>query len=286
MQNQTKSEIKASLAIYISRFKSQNQAVNSLSGISGSYVSQIMNEKWEAISDEMWRNVSQQIGYVNSNWVFTETSISVRIIQSFNLARSGTVNNITPILARGGSGKTMTAIKFAKDNRGVLYINCNRKLSLKNFLKGLLNAAGKNTEGLTTEAIGEMLIGVIRKIDNPIIIIDEANKASDNILLEIVDLYNSLKYKCPIILLATQEFKLRIERGVNKKMGYDELFSRFNRHFIDLKEPDYNDVAKVCIANGMSDNEAISRIAKSSLCDLRAVEDKIKIEFTKQNKAA
>jgi hypothetical protein len=167
-----------------------------------------------------------------------------------------------------------------------LYINCKRKLSLKNFLKGLLNAAGKNTEGLTSEVISDMLIEVISKMNNPIMIIDEANKASDNILLEIIDLYNGLKYKCPIILLATQEFKLRIERGVNKKMGYDELHSRFNRQFIDLGEPDYTDVAKVCIANGMSDLTCISNIAKSSLCDLRAVEDKLKVEFLKQNKAA
>lgn len=286
MQNQTKSEIKECLEAYIRRFKSQNQAVNSLTGISGSYVSQIMNNKWDAVSDEMWRKLAQQIGYVNKGWVFTETRISKQISQSLDLAKAGSINNITPILARGGSGKTMTATHYAKHNREVLYINCKRKLSLKSFLKGLLNAAGKNTEGLTSEVISDMLIAVISKMDNPIIIIDEANKASDNILLEVIDLYNGLKYKCPIILLATQEFKLRIERGINKRMGYDELHSRFNRHFIDLGEPDYADVAKVCIANGMVDQESISRIAKSSLCDLRAVEDKVKVEFLKQTKVA
>jgi hypothetical protein len=286
METSTKNEIRECLMEYISRYKSQNIAANTLTGISGSYVSQIVNGKFSAISDDMWRKLALQIGWVNKGWIFTDTRISSQITQSINLAKSRAINNITPILARGGSGKTITAQNYAKSNREVLYINCKRKLSLKSFLKGLLSAAGKTTEGLTSEVISDMLISTISKMNNPVIIIDEANKASDNILLEIIDLYNGLKYKCPIILLATQEFKLRIERGVNKKMGYDELHSRFNRQFIDLGEPDYNDVAKVCIANGLSDATQISDIAKSSLCDLRAVEDKVKVQFLKQAKAA
>lgn len=282
METTTKNEIRECLSQYIKRYPSQNKAVESLKNISGSYVSQIMNQKYDAISAEMWRNISVQVNYVNKDWVFTETSISAKLMQAFEMAKSRKINNITPLLARGGSGKTLTATHFAKTNSEVLFIGCKRKLSLRSFLKGLLNATGTNADNLTTEAISDLLIAKINKMNNPTLIIDEANKASDNILLEIIDLYNSLKYKCPIVLLATPEFKTRIERGVNKKMGYDELHSRFNRHFIDLGEPNYNDVAKVCIANGISDTATISEIAKKSICDLRAVEDRVKVEFLKQ----
>lgn len=286
METATKNEIRDCLEVYISQFKSQNAAVNSLVNISGSYVSQIMNRKYEAISEEMWRNLAPQVHYVNRGWVFTETSISKQIWQSLELAKNRSINNITPLLARGGSGKTMTARQFSKHNTEVLYVNCKRKLSLKSFLNNLLKAAGKNAEGLTTEAVSDLLTDTINKMDNPVLIIDEANKASDSILLEIIDLYNGLKYKCPIVLLATQEFKRRIENGANRKMGYDELHSRFNRHFIDLGAPDYSDVAKVCIANGLSDAGKISEIAKKTQNDLRAVEDQVKVTLLKLSKKA
>lgn len=289
METSTKKEIRECLVAYIARFKSQNAAVNSLTGISGSYISQILNFKWDAISDEKWQLLASQIGYVKQvGMVFTETSISALVMQALNYAKNREVINITGILARGGSGKTITAEKFVKDYPEAIYVVCKRKLSLKNFFIAALKFIGvvSQTEGLTIEGLSNLLVRSIREMKDPIFVIDEINKASDNILLEIIDLYNLLKYKCPIVTLATPEFKKRIERGLDKKMGYDELYSRYNRQFKELPLPTYHDVAKVCIANGITDPETISGLAQKSFCDLRAVEDHLAITKIKQSKKA
>lgn len=291
METSTKNEIRDCLVAYIGRFKSQNAAVNSLKGvISGSYVSQIVNRKYEAVSDEKWQLLAAQIGYVKQvgGMVYTETSISKVILQALEMAKNKEVINITGILARGGSGKTISAEKFVREYPEAIYVLCKRKLSLKNFWINALKSVGVDThvEGLTTESLSALFVATVRKMNNPIFIIDEINKASDNILLEIVDTYNEIKYKCPIVTLATPEFKKRIERGLDKKMGYDELFSRFNRQFKELHIPTYHDVAKVCVANGIIDPTTISELAKKSYCDLRAVEDHLAITKIKQSKKA
>lgn len=289
METSTKNEIRECLASYIARFKSQNVAVNSLTDISGSYISQIMNGKFSAISAEKWHLLAAQIGYVKKiGMVYTETTISKLIMQSLELAKKKEVINITGVLARGGSGKTITAEKFVREYPEAIYVLCKRTLSLKNFLKSALRSIGVNTqiEGLTTENLSTLLTDSVRKMDNPIFIIDEINKASDNILLELVDIYNALKYKCPIVTLGTPEYKKRIERGLDKKTGYDELYSRYNRQFKELPLPSYHDVAKVCIANGITDEKTVSELAKKSFCDLRAVEDHLQITKLKISKAA
>ena len=73
MESTKKDQIVEKLKEYITRFESQNKAANSLKGVSSATISQMVNQNWDLIKDEMWRNVAAQIGYAESEWVTVET---------------------------------------------------------------------------------------------------------------------------------------------------------------------------------------------------------------------
>ena len=61
--NKEKEQITGRLRMYVSKFASQNKAVASMKGTSAGTVSNILNGKWENISEDMWRKVSDQVGW-------------------------------------------------------------------------------------------------------------------------------------------------------------------------------------------------------------------------------
>ena len=75
MKEQEKEEIKRRLKEYCERIGSQNKAANTMRGVSSATISQILNNNWELITDDMFRKVSGAIGYKEDNkqWVVVET---------------------------------------------------------------------------------------------------------------------------------------------------------------------------------------------------------------------
>lgn len=113
---------------------------------------------------------------------------------------------------------------------------------------------------------------LLKSIENPIIILDEADKLADNVLLFFITLYNELENHCGIVLMATHFLEKRIRRGVAmEKKGYREIYSRVGLRFIELESTSFSDIEKVCKANGIDDSTTIRAIAKDSDGDVRRV---------------
>ena len=74
MENIKKQNITLALRDYCGRHDSQNRAARSLTNVSAATLSQMLNGKWELITDEMWRNVAAQIGYREEKWEAVETT--------------------------------------------------------------------------------------------------------------------------------------------------------------------------------------------------------------------
>ncbi len=74
------------------------------------------------------------------------------------------------------------------------------------------------------------------------------------------------------MLTATSNLKARIEKGLRlNRKGYAEIYSRIGRKFVELPLPNSEDVAAVCVANGISDIKTINRIVDEADGDLRRV---------------
>src|SRR5699024_722609 len=87
-----------------------------------------------------------------------------------------------------------------------------------------------------------------------------------------ISLYNQLEGHCGIILCATNFLEKRIKKGLRtKRKGYEEIYSRMGRKFVELQVVNTEDIAAVCVVNGISDAKTINRIADDCECDLRRV---------------
>lgn len=270
MNNTEKQQIADRLAEYCARYESQNKAANSLKGVSAATISQMLNHNWDLIKDEMWRNVATQIGHTNSQWAVVETR-DFRIMNML-LADARDNSNVFAVTGDAGTGKSFALRQFTDENKRVYLLSCNEFWNRKMFLQELLAAMGKDYSGYT---VGEMMFEVVRGLktqDSPLIILDEADKLSDQVLYFFITLYNQLEDHCGIMLVATSHLEKRIKRGIKlNKKGYTEIFSRIGRKFIELKGVGSMDVKAICATNGITEANVIKEIFKDSEGDLRRV---------------
>lgn len=271
LSGETKQKIADDLRNYVQHAAggSANKASKMLKNVSNAYVSQILNGKWDMISDDAWRNIQKQVSNLNPDWVSVDTTANKALLRLFEDAKE--FSNVFGIIAEAGAGKSHTCAQFSvKEN--VFLVSCSEFYNRKSFLTDLLRVMGKDSGGYT---VGEMMahvINQIRKLEKPIIILDEADKLSDQVLYFFISLYNMLEDQCGIILLATDFLEKRVERGLRlNKKGYKEIYSRLGRKFIQIRQPNRADMTRVIQANGIADPLVIARIINESEGDLRRV---------------
>lgn len=276
-----KKEIKEALKAYCDRYTSQNKAANSLKNVSSATISQILNDKWDLIADEMWRRVAAQIGYSSEGWVLVPTTVSNTLYDLLKDAQSD--SGVHAIIGRAGSGKTETSKKYVAENKNSFHVTCSEYWNRKTFLLELLEAMGCDSSGYTVNEMVRKVVALVKAMETPQFIWDEADKLNDQVLYFFITLYNHFEDKCSIILLATDFLKKRILRGVSlKKKGYNEIYSRIGRRFIELPGNTYDDQAAICQANGIQTPGIIDSIVGGSECDLRRVKKLTKANIKKR----
>lgn len=269
-----KENITEKLRAYCERYESQNKAAQSLKGVSAATVSQILNANTDLVSDEMWRNIASQIGYRDDNWEPVETR-DFKLINSF-LHDAKENSLVLSLTGHAGSGKTFAMRHYAESNKRVYMLCCSDYWTRKQFLQELLSEMGRDYAGYN---LGEMMAEAVRALkttDRPLLILDEADKLSDQVLYFFITLYNQLEEECGIILCATNHLEKRLKRGLKlNKKGYNEIWSRIGRKCIELKGVAASDIAAVCEANGITAKSDIEKVIIDSDSDLRRVRRKI-----------
>lgn len=274
MENFEKQKVVNKLAAYCERYESQNRAAKSLKGVSAATISNMLAGKWDQIKVDMWRNVAAQIGYSAETWNIAETRDFKLLSQVLKYSQQK--SKVSFITGAAGSGKTETIKRFASANKRVYVLHCNDFWNRKTFLGELLTVMGLDASGYTMYEMMGVIVSHIKKQENPIIILDEADKLNDQLLYFFITLYNNLEDHCSIIMIATAFLKKRIERGCRLgKKGYPEIYSRGGKKFIELKGVGSADVRAVCMANGVTEPKAIKEIFEDSDNDLRRVKAKI-----------
>jgi len=270
MNNTEKSQIKKELKSYVELKGSQNKAAKTLRGISSATISQMLNDNWDLITDEMWRALKTQISSTSKNWEIVPTRDFNTLQTILNDSQFGKM--VFAITGDAGTGKTATVKNYANNNKQTYLLHCNEYWNRKYFLTELATQIGIDVGGLTVAEIMGDIVHELKRQENPIIILDEADKLKDQVLQFFITLYNELEDIIGLILLATNHLKKRIERGVKlNKRGYKEIYSRIGRNFIPLKGVGYSDVLNVCVANGIEDKKQVKEVFENCEGDLRRV---------------
>lgn len=270
MQKDEREQIAARLKEYCVQKGSQNKAANSLNGVSSATVSKVLAGDWDTISDEMWRSIASQIGHETKGWQIAETRAYKRMTFLLNNAKADSL--VMAVTGDAGCGKTEAIKNYTAANKNVYHLCCSEYWNRRTFMGKLLQCMGVDYTGSTVSDMMDDIIDNLKRKENPLIVLDEADKLTDQVLYFFISLYNQLEDHCGIILCATNYLEKRIKKGLRtKRKGYEEIYSRMGRKFVELQVINSEDVAAVCVANGVTDAKSINRIIDDSDCDLRRV---------------
>jgi len=270
MTHQDKIQTVEALDRFIVQKGSQNKVAAGMAGVSAATLSQMRNHNWDLITDEMWRKVSKYVGVAANSWNYAETRNSKDLLQFFSESQQFSL--VLAITGKSGAGKSEAIKKYETENKNAFLLSCNEYWDKRWFLRELLGKMGKDHAGLTLPEMMHKAVLLLKTLEAPLIILDEADKLADNVLLFFITLYNELENHCGIVLIATHFLEKRIKRGVAmEKKGYREIYSRVGLRFIELETTSYSDVENICLANGVEDTAVIRTISKECDGDLRRV---------------
>ncbi|MBS1740700.1 MAG: AAA family ATPase [Bacteroidetes bacterium] len=276
MKHEHKHYIRQRLDQYVrEQAGSQKKASNMLKGISNATISNMLAEKWDSISDEMWRAVDAQIATDNGNgWNVVETR-SYKLFQQFmkDTQQHGLVMGV---IGDAGCGKTLGISEYSLRSKNCYVLRCKDYWDKRFFLSELIRAMGKQAAYSNISEMMEEIVMELKRKDSPIIILDEADKLNDGVLYFFISLYNDLEDDCGILLVATDHLEKRVKRGVRlNKKGYKEIYSRLGRKFISLDPASRTEVESICRMNGLEDSAEIKEIVAEAEGDLRRVKRKV-----------
>lgn len=281
-----KNEVRDMLKNYCNRYPSQNKAAASLHGVSAGTISSILNDKYDNISDDMFRNIRSQVGtpHQAAGLQIVETTALHEIIAVMKDAQEW--QDVTWIVGESGCGKTTAASVYQSNHKEVLPLLCSEDMKKGDFVRELAAVIGVSPDGHNIRETLKAIIARIIQMDSPLLIFDEGDKLTDLVFHYFITIYNQLKDKVGIVFLSTSYIKKRMESGLNhNKRGYQEINSRIGRKFYELSPNTSSDVYAVCVGNGIKSQEALDAIVKDAAMycnDLRRVAKKIKVEKKRQ----
>lgn len=271
---EVKKSIAAKLATYCERYDSQTKAANTLKGVSTATISQMLNGKWKLITEQMWRNVAGQVGWMENEWMTADTSNMTELTGFYKAAQEK--NMVLAITSDAGSGKTWTARQFCSGTRNAYLLCCNEFWNKKTFLTELCTILGIDCRGYNMGEMMQDIVWELKTRENPVVILDEADKLSDPILYFFITIYNYLEGECGLVLQATDYLEKRLKKGYSKNAkGFPEIWSRLGRRCIRLNGVNADDIRNICLANGLDDERDIELVVLDSESDFRRVKRKI-----------
>ncbi len=270
MEQKEKELIAARLREYCATQGGQNKAANTLKGVSAATISKILNGDWDTIAEGMWHNVSKQIGSSAEGWSLVGTSVYDELTELLGCAQQD--SQVMAIVGSAGCGKSATIRQYASTHDEVTAIVCSEYQNRTSWLSAVMEAMRLDPRGLSVaEKIGQ-IVRRLKRADKPLLILDEADKMSDQVLYFFVTLYNELEGHCGVVLCATQYLDKRLVRGLRSgRKGYEEVYSRIGRQCIQLSVLSPEDISLVCVANGITGERKVRKIADEAECDLRRV---------------
>lgn len=260
---------------------SQNRAAKEL-GVSAAQLMNIRKGAWEHISDRLMLKLANQLN-VSPQW---QTAITKNYTRIMNICTHAQQNGVSRAVSFApGSGKSHTLRAYANEHGNSYYLECEEYWTKKEFLKQMMRVLGIDETAMSIADRVDVVIDTINKLNQPLVIIDEADKLKDSVLNLYKTLYN--KTTAGFVLVGTPHFRERVMKGVQKaKMGFQEIYSRVGGEFLPLYKIDSETVAEVCKANGITNQEEINQVAEATNNDLRRTKAMIERINLKKSKAS
>jgi len=202
---------------------SANQAAKQI-GISAALLSNLLNDKWDQISDQKWMMVAAWVGYETTRWEMFTTKNTAAILE---LCEDAKINaRFLAVAGDTGLGKTTALRHFCQKNQNAYYVLCSVTMSRKDFLSAILRSIGHDVEGSLHNRT-RSIITKLGEMEQPVLILDDFGKLSDSCIRMIQLIYDGLEGRCGIVIAGLAYMKNMIFKMAAKdKPGFRELKRR------------------------------------------------------------
>lgn len=273
MNTEAKLAIKNDLYQFVQKVGkgSQNAASKQLTKVSNATISNILAGKWDNIAESMWLSIQKQVSSTGNDWkIIPDTKRMIAVNKVYSDAQNN--SEVFCIVAPEGSGKSVPAEYYASNNENVFLVKAGEHFNRKTFLTETLKSLGKDSGGYTVYEMMGLVVETLLRIQNPLIIIDEADKLTDQVLYFFITIYNETEDRCGLVLQATDHLEKRIDKGVKiNKKGFKEIYSRIGRRFISLPPNTQADLQKIATMNGVDDELEVVSIVNDCEGDIRRI---------------
>jgi DNA transposition AAA+ family ATPase len=256
MSNEGKNAIISMAEAMLERKKLSGAEAARQMGMSHPTFSQMLNRKWELVSDQMWQRVANWCGYLgNTEWPVLET---MQYNTVTNLLLDAQENcRMLALCANTGLGKSTSIRLYCKETPNTYKVLCTVTMSRKDFLAEIQKALGIDLSGSIHARI-ESIIEKLGSMKWPLLILDDAGKLNESCLKLVQVIYDSLEFRCGIVLAGTTQLKKFILSGASKdKQGFRELKRRIG-YWERLMPPDIHAIRGFCEAFSITEANAIS----------------------------
>ncbi|HEY5393426.1 MAG TPA: ATP-binding protein, partial [Hanamia sp.] len=203
--------------------------------IHNSVYSQLKNGKMDGLlKDGQWLLIGRELNVdvFNRKWnvartmVYADMEDNIRFCQEYR--KSMMLVDDTSI------GKTFCAKHIVRQVKNGFYLDCSQAKTKQLFIRTLAKVIGLDNTGRYYEVKANLKY-YLKQLETPIIVLDEVGDLEYSAFLELKELWNGTEGMCGYYLMGADGLEEKINRGINhKKVGYREIFSRFNNQFMHI----------------------------------------------------
>jgi hypothetical protein len=280
MLEQIKEAIVSKLQIKLKETNLSSNQASKILGISNATLSNMQSHKWDNISDNMWRIVQNWVGY-SIGWNVVPTD-SINALS--NMCRQAQYDHSSVgISDEPGRGKTTALRWYANSNPNVYYVECEEYWSKKVFVQKILQSMGLDDKGQNVYQMVDRITEILNAEENPLLILDEADKLKDAALQLFKTFYNKTNGNAGFVLAGAPYLRERITRGCRlDKQAYKEILSRLGGDLLRLKPVSINEVMQIMTINGLDEVSANILYNKNKPSDMRVVKRLVEKELLNQ----
>mgnify|MGYP006280430887 CR=1 FL=1 len=257
MEKSNKLKIKKTLIQFTKKKGISNNELASLIGVSSATISNIVNERWDTLKEEMlvrvWNTVKP------STWKIIGTSNFNAVQALCNEAQTN--QRMYGLIGYTGAGKTTALFEYYRSNPRVYYVVGKKSMRPKRFFEKLLKQMGILFSGTIYDMI-ERIAQELNKKPGTLLIIDEAGKLDQTMFMYLHDLRDETINTTGMVLAGVEYFKANLLKAVEKqKQGMPEFMGRIMA-WQELNTPTKKEIEAICEKNGLADKQKIKELGR------------------------
>jgi DNA transposition AAA+ family ATPase len=268
LSQETKKAIKAKIQGYLANKNISQNRFSQLSEISTANISNILNDKWEKISDDIWNKADKTADHEDNTVVVSlQAKTQWKTIKAKGLTSIEQVcfdaqenKRMLAVVGETGYGKT-TALCFYKKEypKGCYYVLCDELMNQRQFLQAIADELGVEAGGDKKTVLSTIVAHLLSQ-PQPLLILDDCGKLNDNCLRLIRLIYDKTVDAVGIVLSGTMYFKNYIDKKVRKDtMGFRELNRRIE-YWQVIDKPEDKVIEVICSQNGITQQDCVDYI--------------------------